>query len=135
MLFIIFCICSDENGDTLLHFAATSGSLPTVQLLAERLPKLLNVKNAHNQTPAMHAAALGHHHVLKYLFKVGTRPVDESAGVNLLIDWYSNHETYIIVVDEILKASGREGLSKVSDDSLQLHQYSNTFFMYITFTF
>ena len=133
-MYIIFCIYSDKNGDTFLHFATTSGSLPTVQLLAERLPNLLNVKNAHNQTPAMYAAALGHHHILKYLFKVGTRPVDESAGVNLLIDWYSNHETYILVVDEILKTSGREGLSKVSN-SLQLHQYNNTFFMYFFFSF
>ena len=87
----------------------------------------MNFKNKAGQTPACAAAEDGHHHILKYLFEVGVKPVDESIRVNLLTRSYSNHETYIIVVDEILKISGREGLSKVR--SVQLHQNRNRFNM------
>ena len=101
-------------GATVLHTAAESGFLPTVKLIVERLPTLLNTKNRWNRTPAMTAADCGKHNILKYFFEVGVKPVDESIGVNLLAEWYEDHETYNIVVDEILKTSGRDGLSKVA---------------------
>lgn len=71
------------------------------------------MKNPLDETPVVYAAQSGHHHVLKYFFELGVKPLDESVGVNLLFRGYSNHETYIIVADEILRTSGREGLSKV----------------------
>ena len=108
-------IYSDLNGATVVHAAVESGSLPTVKLLVQRLPKLVNSKDRSKRTPAMIAASAGKHSILKYLFQMGVKPVDESIGVDLLNEQYfdGSQETYNIVVDEILRTSGREGLSKV----------------------
>ena len=110
----IFLICSDRGGETILHRAVRSGSLPTVKLIVDRLPKLLNSKSMlYEDTPAKIAGYTGHHTILKYLLEVGVKQIDEPARVDLLHGIYPNHETYNIMVDAILKTSGREGLSKV----------------------
>ena len=49
--------------------------------------------------------------------------MNESTAVELLNKWYHDHETYNIVVDEILKTSGREGLSKVAYCHIEIHVY------------
>jgi hypothetical protein len=93
-----------------------SGSLPTVKLLVKHLPSLLNVKNRNSETPAKIAASQNQHSLLKYLFEVGVKPADELIqAVNLVNGRLSRADvdTFIIVKDEILKSSGREGLTKV----------------------
>lgn len=114
----LFLINSDGNGNNVLHAAVRSGSLPTVKRIVKHLPKLMNSKNCSRCTPAMIAAHTGQNTILKYFFEVGGKPVDESLGVDLLSDWYDNHETCNIIVDAILKTSGREGLSKVTPYTL-----------------
>ncbi|CAB4041901.1 RNA-directed DNA polymerase from mobile element jockey, partial [Paramuricea clavata] len=113
---------SNQNGGTALHEAAHSGSLPTVKLLVKHLPSLLNVKNRKGETPARIAAIQNQHSVLKYLYEVGVKPEDELIDEVLMKDIFDppNHadvDTFIIVADEILKSSGREGLTK----AIQIH--------------
>ena len=114
--FSLFLTCSNHNGGTALHEAMRSGSLPTVKLLVKHLPSLLNVKNRNSETPAKIAASQNQHSLLKYLFEVGVKPADELIqAVNLVNGRLSRDDvdTFIIVKDEILKSSGREGLTKV----------------------
>ena len=83
----------------------------------------MNSKTRTKKTPALVAAYTGQHSILKYLFEVGVKPVDESTAVDLLNEWYLDHETYNIVADEILKTSGREGLSKVASCHIEMLVY------------
>ena len=53
---------------------------------------------------------------------MGEKQVNESTAVDLLNRSFLDHETYNIAVDEILKTSGREGLSKVA----YCHMHRNT---------
>ena len=110
----LFLIYSDGNGNTILHAAVRSGSLPTVKRIVKCLPKLMNSKDCLRRTPAMIAACLGQNTILKHFFEVGGKAVDESLGVDLLNYWHGDHETCNIIVDAILETSGKEGLSKVT---------------------
>ena len=114
---ISFLTCSDRNGWTVLHAAVHGGSLPAVKLVVKHLQSLLNVKNLNGKTPAEIAVSQNQHSVLKYLFEVGVKPVDESIPwTSLLTQAVHDHaddDTVIIVIDEILKSSGRDVLTEV----------------------
>ncbi len=61
----------NENGNTPLHDAAYSGSVPTAQLLTTQT--LLHTKNTNKNTPFHVAAKYGHLNIIQYFHSIGAQ--------------------------------------------------------------
>lgn len=70
----------DENGYTLLHWAAAYGQLMTIKMLLSRGANLEH-KGKHGETALAFAACKGHVHVIKFLLTTGVN-VDKTDEVN-----------------------------------------------------
>ena len=71
----------NENGDTLLHFAAKYGCINIMKLLAEH-SKNLNVQNQNHLTPMAFAVKKGKIGVVRFLLSINVDPnVPDKHGV------------------------------------------------------
>lgn len=63
--------CTDDQGLTLLHWAADRGDLDIVRYLVEVKKANLNSRDGEGQTPLHYAAACGYSNIVQYLIEAG----------------------------------------------------------------
>lgn len=78
----------DDQGNGLLHWAATCVSPEMIKMLVQKCPALdINAPNSQGQTPLMRAAANGHHSSVAILLDCGCDPHAKDLEDQTVLHW------------------------------------------------